>query len=386
MKTRSLILMKWPTNVGYAIGALEKLFHEVALDLADGDTSAVHFTYTGVGAGAPSTLPAGFSQYYPLDINNPTPAMLETLGGICRRERIDFAMPFDIQPVHPMFKVMRAAGVRTIVPYWGAPISGMSPPWKRLIKRALLRLDRTRADGLIFESQAMADFALLGRGVPASEVDVVKLGVDITRFKPDRGSDYVYSALDIPRDRKVFVFTGHCTVRKGIGTLIDAAIEVLHKRGRRDICFLLCGNTAEESGPYEARYAGLAVAPWIRFLGYRRDVQQIFQSAYCGIIPSSGWDSFTLSSVEMAATGLPIIASRLQGLAEAVLHEQTGLLFEPGNVQALADCIERMADDPVRTRAFGDAGRQRAERELTLAHQKEGMLRAIRRRLPATLR
>jgi hypothetical protein len=45
-----------------------------------------------------------------------------------------------------------------------------------------------------------------------------------------------------------------------------------------------------------------------------------------------------------------------------------------------------MADDPVRTRAFGDAGRQRAERELTLAHQKEGMLRAIRRRLPATPR
>ncbi|HEY6124448.1 MAG TPA: glycosyltransferase family 4 protein [Steroidobacteraceae bacterium] len=383
MKTRSLILMKWPTNVGYAIGALEKLFYEVALELADGDTSAVHFTYTGVDAGAPSTLPGGFSQFYPLDINNLTPSALANLGEICRRERIDFAMPFDIQPVHPMFPAMRSAGVRTIVPYWGAPISGMSPPWKRLIKRALLRLNSSRADGLIFESQAMADFAVLGRGVPADDVDVVKLGVDIDRFKPDRGSRYVHESLGIPADRKVFVFTGHCTVRKGISTLIDAAIEVLHKRGRQDICFLLCGNAGDESKPYEARYADLPIAPWIRFLGYRRDVLQIFQSAYCGIIPSSGWDSFTLSSVEMAACGLPIIASRLQGLAEAVLHERTGLLFEPGNVTALADCIERMADNPERTRAFGDAGRQRAVSELTLGHQKEGMLRAIRRRLPA---
>jgi len=110
---------------------------------------------------------------------------------------------------------------------------------------------------------------------------------------------------------------------------------------------------------------------------------QIFQGAYCGIIPSSGWDSFTLSSVEMAACGLPIIASRLQGLAEAVLHEKTGLNFEPGNVSALADCIERMADRPAEARAFGDAGRLRASNELTLARQKAGLLRAIRRRLPA---
>jgi len=42
-----------------------------------------------------------------------------------------------------------------------------------------------------------------------------------------------------------------------------------------------------------------------------------------------------------------------------------------------------MADNPVAARAFGDAGRQRAENELTLARQKAGLLRAIRRHLPA---
>jgi glycosyltransferase involved in cell wall biosynthesis len=381
--TRSLILMKWPTNVGYAIGALEKLFYETALELAEGDTSAVHFGYTDIAPGRPATLPENFANYHAIDINHPTQAMLSSLRELVTRERIDFAMPFDIQPAHAMFPVMRDAGVRTIIPYWGAPISGVSPAWKRLLKRALLAANSSRADGLIFESQAMADLAILGRGVPADRVDVVYLGVDTDKFRPDRDSDYVHTALGIPRDRKVFVFTGHCTQRKGIRTLIDAAIEVLHKRGRTDVCFLLCGNSGDESKPYEALYEQLPIAPWIRFLGYRRDVVQIFQSAWCGIIPSSGWDSFTLSSVEMAACGLPIIASRLQGLAEAVLHEKTGLNFEPGNAMALADCIERMADHPTETRAFGDAGRQRAANELTLARQKAGLLRAIRRRLPA---
>lgn len=383
MKTRSLILMKWPTNIGYAIGALEKLFFDVALELADGDASCVHFTYTDV-SGRPKTLPAQFEQYRTLDINHPSPAMLDALADLVRRERIDFAMPFDIQPIHPMFPVMRKAGVRTIVSYWGAPISALSPRWKLLLKRWQLCLSRARADGLIFESQAMADLALRGRGAPASMVDVVRLGVDTQRFIPDRHSDYVYAKLGVPRDRKVFVFTGHCTPRKGIRTLIDAAIEVLHKRGRRDVCFLLCGNSGNESEPYEALYADLGIADSVRFLGYRTDVLQIFQSAYCGIIPSSGWDSFTLSSVEMAATGLPIIASRLQGLAEAVLHERTGLLFEPGNPVALADCVERLADDPATARAYGDAGRARCERELTLEAQKRGMLTAVRRHLPSS--
>src|ERR1041384_8272007 len=116
MKTRSLILMKWPTNVGYAIGALERQFYEAALELADGDASCIHFTYTDIAPGAPNTLPAGFSNYSKLDFKDSSPANLERLRELLTRFKADFAMPFDVQPVHPMFPVMRSAGVRTIIP------------------------------------------------------------------------------------------------------------------------------------------------------------------------------------------------------------------------------------------------------------------------------
>ena len=107
----------------------------------------------------------------------------------------------------------------------------------------------------------------------------------------------------------------------------------------------------------------------------------IFQSAFCGVIPSTGWDSFTLSSVEMAATGLPVVASRLQGLAEAVVDGQTGLLFEAGNASALADALEALLDDPARAHAYGLAGRRRSELELSLKRQQERFAAALRRRL-----
>jgi glycosyltransferase involved in cell wall biosynthesis len=374
--------MKWPTNIGYAIGVLERLFYDIALELAGGDASRVHFVFPDISGGAPRTLPAGFTQYSQLDINENSPRMLAQLDQLVRKHGVDFALTFDMQPVHPMYRVMRAAGVRSIVSYWGAPISGPSPAWKRWLKRAQLAMSGSRVDGLVFESQAMADLALFGRGVPRSMVDVVMLGVDAQRFRPE-SSNYVHETLAIPAGRRVFVFSGHCTPRKGIRTLIEAAIEVLHVRRRRDVFFLLCGNQGEESKPYEALYAGLGIDEGIRFAGYRTDLLRIFQSAYCGVIPSSGWDSFTMSSVEMAATGLPIVASRLQGLAEAVLDRQTGLLFEPGNARELADRIEWMLDHPEQAREFGRAGRARVERELTLEAQRQNLKAAFRRHLPA---
>src|SRR5690606_6921584 len=241
--------------------------------------------------------------------------------------RAQLAITFDMQPIHPTYRALRQGGVQKLISYWGGPISGLSPLWTRLLKRLQSALAPSRADGLIVESQSMAHLATHGRGAPAAMVDVVPLGVDVDKFRP-AVSDYAYRTLQLPPQRRIVVFTGHCSPRKGIGTLVDAAIELLQERGREDVVFLFCGNRGDEHLEYERRYAHLPIAPWIRFLGYRNDVLPILQSAFCGVLPSTGWDSFTMSSVEMAATGLPIVASRLQGLEEAVLHEHTGLLFE----------------------------------------------------------
>jgi glycosyltransferase involved in cell wall biosynthesis len=376
--------MKWPTDAGYAITALERLFFSAAVELAGGDESRVHFAYPDTSAGPPASLPEGFPNVVKLSIEDRSNTAMRALADHLRQINADLVITFDVQPTHPAFVVMRQNGVATIVSYWGAPISGLSHPLKRVVKRVMLRLSRSRADGLIFESRAMADLAIKGRGVPLDMIDIVPLGVDTQRFRPEP-SDYVYSKLGIPRDRKVVVFSGHCTTRKGIGTLIEAAIELLVARGRTDVCFLICGDREDQRRPFEAMYVGLGIDESIRFAGYRSDLLHIFQSAFCGVIPSSGWDSFTLSSVEMAATGLPVVASRLQGLAEAVVHGETGLLFEPGNAHALADAIASLLDDPERARAYGLAGRRRAEQELTVKRQRERFLEAIRRRLPRSM-
>jgi glycosyltransferase involved in cell wall biosynthesis len=83
----------------------------------------------------------------------------------------------------------------------------------------------------------------------------------------------------------------------------------------------------------------------------------------------------------MAASGLPVIASRLHGLPEAVLDRKTGLLFEPGNPQALATCIEELLDHPEKAMEYGRRGRERCETELTIQKQREHLRTVFLKRL-----
>jgi len=226
----------------------------------------------------------------------------------------------------------------------------------------------------------MAELAIKGRGVPRQMIDIVQLGVDASVFRSAR-SNYAHEVLGLPPNNKVIVYAGHMEPRKGVRTLIDAAIELLHKRRRRDVCFLLCGNKANESNVYEQLYAGLGIDGLIRFAGYRSDLPQIYSSCFCGVIASSGWDSFPRTALEMAASGLPVIASRLHGLPEAVLDHKTGVLFEPGNSKDLADCIQELLDHPEKAAAYGRCGRERCEKELTIDNQRAQLRAAFLKRL-----
>lgn len=378
--TPCLFLFHTVSNVGYAIEPAEALFYEVGLEIAGGDPSRVHFGFRNLDGGHPRSLPDSFKNLIAYDYSNRDPRNIRRLADYVKQNQIRLVVFYDIQPVDRLFRFLRKAGARAIVSYWGAPISSRMPLWKLTLKRLEVALSRSKVDGLIFQSKAMADFAIYGRGVPAEMIDIVYTGPDISVFKPAR-SAYVYEALDLPRDRKVVLYVGHMESRKGVRTLIEAAIELLHRRKRQDVCFLLLGNKGDESKQYERLYAGLGIDSLILFGGYRSDVAKIYPSCFCGVIPTSGWDSFPRSPLEMAASGLPVIAARLHGLPESVLDRQTGLLFEPGSAGELADCIETLLNQPELAAEYGGHGRERCEKELNRDNQRRRLREVFLKRL-----
>ena len=75
--------------------------------------------------------------------------------------------------------------------------------------------------------------------------------------------------------------------------------------------------------------------------------------------------------LEAAATGLPIIGSRVGGIPECILDGRTGFLVPERDERALAERMAELLDDPVKRRQLGIAGRALIERQFDIDRQTE---------------
>jgi glycosyltransferase involved in cell wall biosynthesis len=108
----------------------------------------------------------------------------------------------------------------------------------------------------------------------------------------------------------------------------------------------------------------LGQEPRIEFLGRIDSAEEVLRQSDIFVL-SSDYEGLPLSVLEAMRAGLPVIAARVGGVAEAVVHEQTGLLFEAGDVAALRTQLTRLLGDPALRRAMGAAGRARFETRFT---------------------
>jgi glycosyltransferase involved in cell wall biosynthesis len=79
-------------------------------------------------------------------------------------------------------------------------------------------------------------------------------------------------------------------------------------------------------------------------------------------VPSVWPEPFGQVAIEAMACGKPVVASAVGGLADVVVHEETGLLVPPGDVAALRAALGRLIADPALRERMGAAGRERVER------------------------
>jgi glycosyltransferase involved in cell wall biosynthesis len=374
----TLVMMHFPTNTGFALGALETIFYRTALAVENGDASRVHFSFENLSGGQPDSLPDGFDNLLAYDFRSGEPAERERLSAYLAANPIDRVLAFDLTPGDPSHAVLRAGGVRRILSYLGAPMGSIrSGPslWIRKLRTAL----QSRADLYVFESDAMRDTGVRGRGLAAAATALVRTGLDLDRFRPDAAdATVIRERLGIPNDRAVVFYAGHMEPRKGVAVIVRAAIQLVDEEGYERAHFLLCGNRPGEADPFDAMLEGTRAREFVTFAGYRDDLAEIMAGAAAGVIASTGWDSFPRSAMEMSASGLPLIASALQGLNETVVHGSTGYLFPPGDHHALATHIRELIDDEEHRSALATASRELAEARYSEARQVDELAALLR--------
>ena len=148
------------------------------------------------------------------------------------------------------------------------------------------------------------------------------------------------------------LWAGRICRQKGLDVAVDAASILATKHGvpvRLSIAgkgdeMLLGSCLSKVTATGQGERASLG----IEYLGPvdRAQLAQIFPRYHAYLAPSVGHEAFPMTCVEAMAAGVPVVASRLGGLVEITKGGRLGLLFEPGNADALARQLRRLSDEP----------------------------------------
>lgn len=148
-------------------------------------------------------------------------------------------------------------------------------------------------------------------------------------------------------------YVGRISPEKGAEKLVSAAVQC------KNVLF-------KAAGDFEKLPDLPGIAPSnFKFVGQldRPEIEDFFQQSRAIVLCSTCYEGFPMVLVEAMLSGRPVIATRIGGIPEIVEDGVTGLLFEPGNVDDLAEKIRLLWNQPELCRQMGQAGRDKALRE-----------------------
>lgn len=378
--TGMMVLFHCESNPGYAASSHEHTFLEVAKHLT-GDIRQVHYAYADLDGGMTPSLSSSLTNVIKLSTRWSEPDQLKWIEDYVRANKITRLLGFD-QPVSmPAYRALRKGGVKTFVSYWGAPMSSLNSGFKLLMKRLEVSIRRSGPDHYIFQSEGMRDTAVKGRGIPFVKCSIVKSGIDTDKYSPDPAkSTYAHERFGIPYHRKIVVFSGHMERRKGVHIILQAAKVLVQDLQHSNVQFLILGNRPGEKNNFTNYLRDPIVDDHVTFGGYRDDLPCLLKSCAVGMIASTEWDSFPMSSLEMAATELPILVSDLPGLNETITKE-TGLSFTVGDYSEAAEKLKQLLINPDQRKRMGKKGRERVLKTYSRATQANAII-SVFQRLP----
>jgi glycosyltransferase involved in cell wall biosynthesis len=170
--------------------------------------------------------------------------------------------------------------------------------------------------------------------------------------------DRMRSDLGLPGDAVVACTVANLRAQKGYEDLLSAARKVTEATDK--VYFLSVGQGVQEQ-ELRQRHAELGLGDRFRFLGHRTDVMQILAASDIFVM-SSRFEGFPVAVMEAMSTGLPVVATRVGGLPDAVTSGVDGILTPPADPASLADAILRLAEQPEDRRRMAAAATTKAER------------------------
>ena len=198
---------------------------------------------------------------------------------------------------------------------------------------------------------------LIRRGVPAAKITTIRNGADLTRFAPSTDGRHGRGRFRAGDDEVLVLYIGAHGVSQGLETVIEAA-ELLSDR---PVHFGLVGDGARRQALVEELAArklkNVTMLPGVA----RDEVPALLASADICLVPLRDvplFSTFIPSKLfEYLAAGKPVVGA-LRGEAADILRAAGSVVVDPGDPEALAEAIAKLAEDPGRRAEMGTEGRR----------------------------
>jgi len=215
-------------------------------------------------------------------------------------------------------------------------------------------------DAVVCISEYIRELSL-SDGLPAKKLTTIRTAVDTTRWTPGEPDPALRRELGFGANEIVIGHSSTLVERKGVDWLLQAFAQHVQADPAPPARLLIVGEAFAKWQPLAEQ---LGLGDRVIFTGFQAEPQRFLRLMDLFIIPSRE-EGLGTAAVEAMACGLPVIGSRVGGIPESVTPE-VGLLFEPGDVAGLADCMAQLASDPAARRRLGEASRARAISEFSV--------------------
>jgi glycosyltransferase involved in cell wall biosynthesis len=234
------------------------------------------------------------------------------------------------------------------------------------VVRTLVRRALRRTSLLTGCSPELVD-RIRALGFPEARSRVIPYGVDVEKFAPGPDRTGWREKLGIPADAVVLLGVGRMATKKGFQVLFQALPELMAAVADLHVVLAGGGDLLEGFRSAASRFPGRVHLPG----GVdHQTLPDLYRAADLFTLPAvhdraGNVDGLPNVILEAMASGLPVVASGISGIPLAVVEGETGWLMPEGNAAALGEALKRLGGDRALRQRMGEAGRRKAQAELT---------------------
>lgn len=238
------------------------------------------------------------------------------------------------------------------------------------IERGLARL--TTRIVVLSESQAR-DIVHSYRVCDRAHVEIIRLGLDLERFRPHRTNgarESFRDELGLRDGVPVVTTVGRLVPIKNHDLFIDVAASLV-RRGV-EAMFVIVGGGPEEPR-LRARVAELGLSRHVRLLGWRTDLERIYAGSDV-VVLSSRNEGTPVALIEALAAGRAVVATDVGGVRDVLAGGDLGKIVPPDQPEALARAVPWLLADPAARAEYGRRGERSVTRTYTVERLCQDMV------------